>query len=218
MRVVDEKRTAEDRDSEYTGWQPPDCCQDDVCDRKVHETYVYLAELKACICFKSSTRKMGIMFKVCSMHIERLFAQVKKATQAHLPAAERVCAAGLMCQWLRPHFQAGGRGPRVVTREQLIDDGVPIESNRVRSKRGGLQSSMQYSNEMLAAIKTQRSEQALPALTRIEIRALSKHCNTAFSSLSEDEQLNYKDMPKIENDCDPNVQRYDCDRRLPTLF
>ena len=86
----------------------------------------------------------------------------------------------------------------MVTREQLIDDGVPIESNRVRSKRGGLQSSMQYSNEMLAAIKTQRSEQALPALTRIEIRALTKHYNTAFSSLSEDEQHKYKDMPKIE--------------------
>ena len=87
--------------------------------------------------------------KVCNMHLERLLALVKRASPGKLPYAERVCAAGLLTQWISPHLSEGGSDPRITTRADLVADGVPLECSRKVSKRGGLHPSMVYANREL---------------------------------------------------------------------
>ena len=55
------------------------------------------------------------------MDNERLFAGVKKATPSKLPYAERLMAAGLLTQWLKPHLAEGGDDPRTMTRGQMVE-------------------------------------------------------------------------------------------------
>jgi hypothetical protein len=126
------------------------------------------------------------------MHVERLFSQVKKATPKKLPLAERVCAAGLLTQWMRPHLQAGGRDPRVTTRADLLADGVPLECEKLKSNRGGLTAAMVYSNEMKVERKADKTK---PAMTQNESNELVRNdIRVSFPALPAERRQHYKDL------------------------
>jgi hypothetical protein len=68
--------------------------------------------------------------KVTNMHVERLFALIKKAAMStsgsKSTSVERLVSAGVLTQWLSEHVQAGGRDPRTFTRAQFVETGVPL--------------------------------------------------------------------------------------------
>ena len=65
---------------------------------------------------------------------ERLLALIKQGAMPYPGAknvdAERLGAAGLLCQWLTEHLKAGGEDPRFMTRAGLLSAGVPLQCKR----------------------------------------------------------------------------------------
>ena len=66
--------------------------------------------------------------KLANMHVERLLALIKASVSSNRPTCEKLLAGGLLSPVLRDHVAAGGRDPRVVLRDELIKDGMPLES------------------------------------------------------------------------------------------
>ena len=158
------------------------------------------------------------LFDACR---EPLCTSEKNATPQHLPAAERVCAAGLLTQWLKPHIQEGGRDPRVVARKNMVADGVPLRCNRTVSKKGGLQASMLYSNEKLRETKDARVANGLARLTKPQIATLSRQFNDECKNLPIDIQQEYIEQAKILKRGSADAQQqsdvsddYNSDQRL----
>jgi hypothetical protein len=176
------------------GWRQPLCCKHPNFDRKIPNVYTTLSQLRRCPCFKSSCIGMGSRGRVTNMGLERLLGLIKKASPARLPYAERLLAAGLLTQWLKPHLAAGGEDPRTVTRAQMIRDGVPIEANRTSSLRGGLRASHCYANDELAKVKLARKQAGEEPLDRTASNDLKRNFNQAFPKLPADTIQHYKDL------------------------
>ena len=127
VSTQDVRLSSEERDKIYhAGYHQCICCANANFCRKLKFAYVSVEELKACQCFASSVQNFGKRGKSNDMHLERVLAEVKKATPARLPHAERLCAAGLLTQFLTPHLKEGGNDTRITTRKQLLDAGVPL--------------------------------------------------------------------------------------------
>ena len=149
--------------------------------------YTSLAELQACKCFKASVVNLGENGEITNMRNERLFAAVKKATPAKLPHAERLMAAGLMTQWLRPHLAEGGDDPRITTRTQMIQAGVPIQANKPKaSMRGGLQPSVAFANDEVSKAKRARVANKETSMTRTERADLAREFVQSFPTQPDD--------------------------------
>ena len=169
------------------------CCKTPFFDRRVGITYASLAELEACKCFESSCTKWGKYGRSTNMNMERVLSEVRRATPSKLPFAERLCAAGLLTQWLHGHKAQGGSDPRVVTRADLIRGGVPLQCNKSASARGGVQASMLYANHHLAAEKQRRLRAGQPPLSASEIPTVTAALNKEFATLSDDAQQEFLD-------------------------
>ena len=70
--------------------------------------------------------------KLANMHVERLLALIKASVSSNRPTCEKLLAGGLLSPVLRDHVAAGGRDPRVVLRDELIKDGMLLESAQRR--------------------------------------------------------------------------------------
>ena len=72
------------------------------------------------------------------MFNERLLALIKKGTAPPLGAkhmdAERLVAAGTLCQWLTEHMNCGGADPRFFTRKRLLSADTPLRCRRKERK------------------------------------------------------------------------------------
>ena len=150
VAAVDVRRTQAERDDILkTGFANNICCQHPFFCRRIRQIYSTLDELRRCRAFINSSHGLARHGDCCNMNCERQLALIKSATPQRLPFAERLCAAGLLTQWLGPHTRAGGSDPRSTTRSDLINSDAPIEANRVKNLRGGLTASMCYSNERM---------------------------------------------------------------------
>jgi hypothetical protein len=140
------------------------------------------------------------------MHLERLLSDIKRASPAKLPYAERVCAAGLAAQFLKPHLASGGDDPRVTTRKTLAANGVPLQCARVKhSKMGGLKPEMMYANKVCADLKIEREQNGQPRFTRDEFRTCHSEYISKFSTLPILMQEHYRDLAKNDHQDRQNV-------------
>ena len=143
-----------------------------------------------CKAFGSSVRGMGSRGKLTNMDNERLFAGVKKATPSKLPYAERLMAAGLLTQWLKPHLAEGGDDPRTTTRGQMVEAGVPIQAvvnkSSSSSTKGGVHASMMFANEEYTKVSKTRQENKETGFTRAERSEFLKEYNNKFADLPKD--------------------------------
>ena len=176
------------------------CCADPFYTRRVKTTYSSLADLKSCKAFKESNRKWGKFGKVCNMHKERDLSLVRKATPSHLPYAERVCAAGLVASLMRAHRSEGGADPRITTRQNLTDIGMPLECNKPVSNKGGLHPSMLFANDRLADVKKKRVRDEEPPLTKPECVELSGRFNQDFHTIPEEQQAEYVRLARTKKE------------------
>ena len=62
---------------------------------------------------------LWVTSRLTNMHVERLFARLRKASPSKHPNLERVCSAGYCSEVLQEHYQAGGLHPSVVTRQEF---------------------------------------------------------------------------------------------------
>jgi hypothetical protein len=142
--------------------------------------YPSIEKLREDKCLRGCLQKLGKHGNLCNMECERLLSSFRKATPDKLPHAERVCAAGLLTQWLRPHLKANGNDPRTTTRANLLDAGVPLACGGVKTLKGCLHASMLYANDKLADRKAELAAQGLPAMSRDDTKRFTKIVHTAF--------------------------------------
>jgi hypothetical protein len=182
--AFDPRRSAqEQRQILKEGYTRPVCCKDPNCCRKVATIYQTLEELVACEEFKSIWRSRGAKGKNTNMHVERILGLVKKSCPAKLPFAERLLASGLLSEWLKTHTKDGSNDPRITTRKQLIESGVPLVCAKVESSRGGLHPKMIYSNTKLAEDTDARIKANLPKRSRTESNDRKRILNEEFDTL-----------------------------------
>ena len=130
------------------------------------------------------------------MHVERLLAEFIQAAPLKCPSVDRVCSAGYLTQWLREHLEFGGNNPKIVSREQLLEDGVPLQQSQARSQkrktnpRAGewTRPHLLYANEEYVKAKRRRETNKEPRHTRDEYQALIKKFSDDFSAMSIDAQ------------------------------
>lgn len=108
--------------------------------------------------------------KFTNMHIERLLSLIKSASPAKRPYVERVLGAGFLTQFLQSHKAHGGNDPRILTREELCQQGAPLKCNRAKSNRGGCRGSTLHVSRGVAAFSEQRRQALLPT-SRADIKA-----------------------------------------------
>ena len=101
--------------------------------------------------------------------MERLLARLKAAWPDRTPSIERFVGGGYLSQVLSAHLVAGGADPRVITRDELLKDGVPLRAGRgcVETARS-LPPVLAYANSKLAAEKRLRLTRGEPAISKEE--------------------------------------------------
>lgn len=74
------------------------------------------------------------------MWTERLLARVRQSYGGEAVDVERLASNGFLTQMVAEHLKGGGCDPRIVTRQQLLQDGVPLrcfQKARRSKPRGG---------------------------------------------------------------------------------
>ena len=86
-------------------------------------------DLLSCSSLKDLLSAWGRCALICNMPLERLLALYRRSTPEQSPNVEKVIAQGYAAALLQQHSGAGGRDPRVVTRDDLLVAGVPIRAS-----------------------------------------------------------------------------------------
>jgi hypothetical protein len=73
-------------------------------------------------------------YSFTDMWSERLLARIRQASDSTESTAERVCASGTLAQWVTEHKLRGFADPRAPTRDQLLQDGVPLRVRKVEKE------------------------------------------------------------------------------------
>ena len=109
-------------------WCKPGCCRDADCTNKLMRVWPRWKDAIRSRQFRSGVVGLVNAFTMTNMSMERLLALIRRAMGGRMTSsdAEAVCAKGLLMQLLVEHTRAGGDNPKHVTREQLLQDGVPI--------------------------------------------------------------------------------------------
>jgi hypothetical protein len=107
------------------------------------------------------------------------------------PLAERLLGAGFLGLWLQRHLhEHGGRDPRVVTKQQLVEAGAPLLCQRqvVREQTpSGSRAWMIKAGETRHALAEQGHK-----VTAEEKAALMRECAAEFRGLPEDQRARYE--------------------------
>ena len=104
-----------------------DCCRVSVFGQVIHQ---YFGGDKQALLssqhFTDLVRLYASAFKHTDMVMERLLALIRHMCPSHAPAAERVVADGFLGQVLKEHFFLGGKDPRGMDRQQVLEHGVAL--------------------------------------------------------------------------------------------
>ena len=120
-------------------WDTPRCCKTDSFCMKLHTLYGDAQRLADDEEFKWLLRNWSRQQKITNMHVERLFALIKKGVASNegkvqRTNVERFVAAGTLTQWMTEHGQSGGQDPRFSTRAALLKRGAPLRCSAKKAK------------------------------------------------------------------------------------
>ena len=112
------------------------CCLDKHFGAKVYKAFDGKASgCKADNDFRSLITTLSICYAFTDMWTERLLARIRKSVMGSPECdVERLCASGYVTQWLAEHLLRGGDNPCAATRQQLIEDGVPLRCAAKKKK------------------------------------------------------------------------------------
>lgn len=120
-------------------WDTPRCCKTDSFCMKLHTLYGDAQRLADDEEFKWLLRNWSRQQKITNMHVERLFALIKKGVASNegkvqRTNVERFVAAGTLTQWMTEHGQSGGQDPRFSRRAALLKQGAPLRCSAKKAQ------------------------------------------------------------------------------------
>jgi len=109
-------------------WCKRSCCLDSDCTGKLMRVWPRWKDAIKSPSFRSGIVGLVHAFTMTNMSMERLLALFRRALGGRMSSsdAEAVCAKGFLMQLLVEHTRLGGDSPKHVTREQLLEDGMPL--------------------------------------------------------------------------------------------
>ena len=95
---------------------------------QVRNLFDCAASLRADADLANLLRLWSLKAKLANMHVVRLLALIKASVSSNRPTCLKLLAGGLLSLVSRDHVAAGGGDPRFVLRDELIKDGMLLES------------------------------------------------------------------------------------------
>ena len=174
----------------------PLCCLDKACSGKLRVLFMNAVSFLADKQIQQTLRIWSQGAKLCNMHIERLFAQIRKACAAKTPHLERLVSVGLLTQTLAYHLREGGDHPSVITRSQLRRSGVAIAAAAERPD--AMPSRARGHLAFLRAERADAKQKKGAALSAAEYDEVGRQAMASFKNLTVDEQ--YQWQVRAENE------------------
>lgn len=175
------------------------CCLDVCCSQKLRAKYSSAQEFLDDQDLMNLLTSWAVHGKVCSMHVERLFALIRQSVPDSSPSAERICSGGFLSQVLKQHRHAGGVAPGTFQRKDAIALGVPIRSNvqEACSQPKRARGHLTFINKQ---IREESAELARSGgrMTRAQASARRRELGAEFRALSADEQKSLTDEAVAE--------------------
>jgi hypothetical protein len=134
-------------------FREPMCCLDAACSGKIRQMFGSYIDFLSDKRLQSTLRTWARQARLCNMHIERIFALLRKSCGQKVPHLERLVSAGLLSQVLTTHLSLGGKHPAIVTRSDLLDMECPTAAGAERPEtvpgraRGHLVFTKDYSHK-----------------------------------------------------------------------
>ena len=109
------------------------CCRDKFHSDRVHKHFKTWQALRSSKTFENGVYAFASTFRFTNVWSEQLLARIRKSHDGNDCDVERVVSTGFLTQALSEHALRGGDDPRWPTRQQLLDDGVPLRCARPKS-------------------------------------------------------------------------------------
>ncbi len=106
----------------------PRCCLDSACTHKVRAAHDSPESLLSDKELMNVLLMWAIHGRVCSMHVERMFAQIRCSVPDGA-YAERIVSCGFLSQLLKKHRECGGIAPSSFRRSDALDMGLPTRAH-----------------------------------------------------------------------------------------
>lgn len=84
------------------------------------------------VAFRDLLVAVCFAYKFANMVCERMLALIRRACRGDDVDVERLCSTGFLAQVLSFHLARDGEDPRFTTRQQLLEDGVPLRCAPVK--------------------------------------------------------------------------------------
>ena len=130
--ILHPRVSASDKESVYDDFFDDlyDCCRGDAFDKKVYRLFGNKEAMKAAVPWWNGWRAFCHAFRFCNMNMERLFACFRQWVRSDNAEVERMLSTGFLGQWLQEHLRKGFQHPAHVTRQDLLEAGVPIRAGQ----------------------------------------------------------------------------------------
>ena len=112
----------------------PPCFVDAYCGQKLRMKYASDSTSTSANMLINDKDLMGVLTswaehaRVCNMHVERIFALIRKSSPLKNPNVERACASGYLAQLSHSHKKSGGTDINSMTRADLLNSSTPISA------------------------------------------------------------------------------------------
>ena len=162
-------------------WNSCKWCRDAQFSDKLHDFYPDAESMRRCPHLRHGLSILASNTPLANMLVERLLALIKQSCVGETtPHLEREVANGFLTQWLAAFKGNGGADPRVQTRSQMVNAGLPTKANKRRSSRGGMRGWMVYQNEAIEKVDPLQASHTKGARDRIKKSARARYRSGAL--------------------------------------
>ena len=181
-------------------WARKTCCHDREFSLKVRENYPTWQSLKDCPHFRRLLHTWVLSFLFTNMWSERQLALFRRNIRGPDVDIERLVSVSLLAQILTEHRRLGRRDPRVQTKQELLDMGVPLQCRRQERGPGQCGIFVKYFRKL----DSERKEQNIQ-LKRPEWEAFRESCRIDFKNMDENDPRMQALLQEVQADYQAQV-------------
>ena len=191
-------------------FQKPPCCVG-VCMNKVRKVYGSWKVAYKDVRLRRGLKSVAYLLRLGNFRAERVLALIRKAFPGPMKheSVEAICSKGFLQMMLFEHLKLGRDDPRYVTRQQLLEDGVPLRCQPRQVQNPQCGNFVMWRNQ-----QDLKRKQEIGKMSKAAHRAWLVALKTRWDGMSEEAKAVYlaevrtanvaRLAADTENDCRPN--------------